>query len=425
MADDQNKFIASNEKSCSIITKEMIMEVLRKDKGSDVILKSFQIKDFTKKGDNYSCFVTSINAEYMIEGKISSAKYIAKMNAKRGLNAGEAITASQFRQENMFYAELLPELNEILQANHQESMRVPKFYHYSDEAGSEIMFFEDMRERGFKLYDRLKGIDEVHAELVFRELGRLHAAGKLLMERYGEQETIAKFKLMEDAWSAEGSKDVMSTFFSSIMVTGSKLAEKLGPRYNRAAQVILEMSHDVAEIVLDCCKPKQPFATIQHGDCWTSNMLFRYENEKPVEVCLLDWQQIRYSSVGIDLNYSLCSSFDGPVRRNSLDKFLGTYYNAYKGCFPPNANCHFTQQELRSEYEKTKMYGFVMALVILPLIVSTGDDVPEFDDVTDETLAAKMEEYSQDRFNAMANHPIFQPRFKAIIDEMIAAGILA
>ena len=155
------------------------------------------------------------------------------------------------------------------------------------------------------------------------------------------------------------------------------------------------------------------------------HIIHRYENEKPVEVCLLDWQQIRYSSVGIDLNYSLCSSFDGPVRRNSLDKFLGAYYNAYKGCFPPNANCHFTQQELRSEYEKTKMYGFVMALVILPLIVSTGDDVPEFDDVTDETMAAKMEEYSQDRFNAMANHPIFQPRFKAIIDEMIAAGILA
>ena len=158
MADDQNKFIASNEKSSSIITKEMVLEVLRKDKGSDAILKSFKVIDFAAKGDNYSSFVTSIDAEYTIEVKISSAKYIAKMNPKRGFSAGEAFTASQFKHENKFYAVLLPELNEILQANHQEAMRVPKFYHYSDEAGSQIMIFEDMRERGFKLFDRLKGV---------------------------------------------------------------------------------------------------------------------------------------------------------------------------------------------------------------------------------------------------------------------------
>jgi len=424
MADDQNKFIASNEKSCKIIKKEMVLEVLRKDKGSDAILKSFNLIDFTKKGDNYSCFVTSIVAEYMIEGKVSSAKYIAKMNPKRGFAAGDGFTAIQFKQENKFYAEILPELNQVLQENHQESLRVPEFYYYSDEAGDEIMIFEDMRERGFKMFDKLKGCDQLHAELMFKELGRLHAAGKLLIERYGEKEAIAKFTLLEDIMSASEDNDMTDKYFVSMMITASKLAKNLGQKYHRAAQVILEMSTEVKKTLSKLYEPKQPFATIQHGDCWTNNILFRYEDEKPVEVCLLDLQMVRYSSVGIDLNYFLFTSFDGPVRSKYLDTFLETYHNAYKGCLPPNKTCHFTQQELRSEYENNKMYGFLMSLMVLPLTVSTGDDVPDFEGVSEENLAAKMEEYETDRLNVMTNHPVFQPRFKDIIDDVIAAGIL-
>ena len=53
-----------------------------------------------------------------------------------------------------------------------------------------------------------------------------------------------------------------------------------------------------------------------------------------------------------------------------------------------------------------------------------GDDVPDFEGVSEENLAAKMEEYETDRLNVMTNHPVFQPRFKDIIDDVIAAGIL-
>ena len=153
-------------------------------------------------------------------------------------------------------------------------------------------------------------------------------------------------------------------------------------------------------------------------------IIHRYENGKPVEVCLLDLQMVRYSSVGIDLNYFLFTSFNGPVRRNNLDTFLETYYNAYKNCLPPNKTCHFTLQELRTEYKKNRMYGLVMSLMILPLIVRTGDDVPDFSDVTDENMAEKQEEYKKEILDAMTNHPVFQPRFIGIMDDIIEAGIL-
>ena len=74
---------------------------------------------------------------------------------------------------------------------------------------------------------------------MFRELGRLHAAGKLLIESYGEQEAIAKFKLMEDASSLDEYKEMTDEYFTSSMVTGAELAENLGQKYHRAAQVSL------------------------------------------------------------------------------------------------------------------------------------------------------------------------------------------
>ena len=186
VADNQNQGIATNEKSCKLITEENVLKVLRRDIGPDAIFKSFNVEDFTAKGDNFSSFVTSIEIKYTVKGNAVSSKYVAKINPKRFSSDTDLFIHTQFEQENKFYSKIIPEMNEILEANHQAPIRVPKFYHYSDEAGSEILYLEDMRERGFKLYDRLKGVDEVHAELVFKELGRLHCAGKLLIERYGE-----------------------------------------------------------------------------------------------------------------------------------------------------------------------------------------------------------------------------------------------
>ena len=240
MADnDQKKSIASNEKSSRLITKEVALEVLRKDKGSDAIFKSYKVKDFTTVGDNYSCFVTGMEVDYMIEGKTFTAKYVAKINPKRANSMADTVIRSQFDQEHRFYAEYVPEMNEILKAANQEPIRVPKFYHYADEAGSEILFCEDMRTSGFVLFDKLKGIDQIHAELVFREVGRMHAAGKLMIERYGEQEAISKFNLLDDVMSSEENQVMVRAVLAPAFILGAKLSENFGQKYQRAAEVSL------------------------------------------------------------------------------------------------------------------------------------------------------------------------------------------
>ena len=132
----------------------------------------------------------------------------------------------------------------------------------------------------------------------------------------------------------------------------------------------------------------------------------------------------KYASVGIDLNFLLYSSFNGPVRKQGLEKFLDVYYSAYESCLPSGKTCHFTRQELRTEYENKKEYGLTMSLMILPMIASTGDQAPNFDDVSNEELPKKMAEYELEKIKIMTNNAAFRQRFIDMLDEMIAAGIL-
>ncbi|KAA0183488.1 EcKinase 12, partial [Hyalella azteca] len=54
----------TNVKAHKLVTEDKVRTALLKDKGPDAKYKSFNIIDFCTKGDNYSCFVTSVQVEY-------------------------------------------------------------------------------------------------------------------------------------------------------------------------------------------------------------------------------------------------------------------------------------------------------------------------------------------------------------------------
>ncbi|RXG61767.1 hypothetical protein Avbf_13464 [Armadillidium vulgare] len=63
-----------------------------------------------------------------------------------------------------------------------DPIRTPKLFSRSLEKGREAFVTENLRVQGFKMYDRMKGMDLNHALFVVKELGRFHASSLLLEE---------------------------------------------------------------------------------------------------------------------------------------------------------------------------------------------------------------------------------------------------
>ena len=260
-----------------LINVKDVSITLRNDKGTNAKLKKITIKDFTKKGDNYGCIVTSVNVSYIENGLDKETSYVAKLNPRR--SAGFDKSKLMFKKEIGFYTEILPLLNEELKGVNEPALRIPKCFHCVTEELLEVIYLEDLRTLGFKMCDRRKGMNKDQTDLIVIELARFHAASSLLMDRgeYQGCDMVEKFPVLHECYDSlmdECDPVNMNTFLVGFINLDVKIAEKLGG-YEEVKQFLLERAKDGRSLLLEQLKCKDQFKVICHGDCWNNNFVFR------------------------------------------------------------------------------------------------------------------------------------------------------
>ena len=97
----------------------------------------------------------------------------------------------------------------------------------------------------------------------------------------------------------------------------------------------------------------------------------------PVEVCIIDWQFARPSSLATDLACFMYHCTNANLREESLDELLSVYVKAYTNCLPEGTACRFTERELKMEYTSMKTYSRAYAAMVLPLSLSENFHYPD------------------------------------------------
>ena len=97
------------------LTEDLVRKTLRQDKGKGAQLVSWEYKDFTKKGDNYACFVTSVKVQYKDEEQRSSGEitYVGKI-AHQMESAFADLMNEVFQKEGTCFIEIMPQINDAL-----------------------------------------------------------------------------------------------------------------------------------------------------------------------------------------------------------------------------------------------------------------------------------------------------------------------
>lgn len=398
-------------------------EALKAHKGGEARLTSWQIKDFTSKGDNYASVVSSVELDFDLNGNDESITYIVKINPCHGMESFEETTHTIFLKEAEFYIKLLPQLNGVLREHELSPLAVPECHYGTLEKKKELIFLEDLRPRGFRMFDRRKGLDVAHASLVLKELARLHAASLLLQKKDPE---YSKDTLLHRGWiNITDDGFGMLQVLEGVMDTGIMMLKKVGGYESSItwAESTKSKLREIFEKQMEPCKHQ----VICHGDAWNNNLLFKYDEDGvPVEVMLIDLQMCRREPFAVDLNYLLYTSLTGDVRKPNLDALLETYRGHFNGVMETGGEGRLLEGEVLQELRRLNILGAIFNMMIICPMLMEPEDVPDFemsgDDAADlERVIAELRARSLEMVDT---NPLMRPRFLSVFDELMETGLI-
>ncbi|XP_018341123.1 PREDICTED: uncharacterized protein LOC108747813 [Trachymyrmex septentrionalis] len=354
-----------------------VEKILRKSENDDSIkVMNIVSKPAIRKGDNYTSDIIRIIAEYSRNSKIKEKKsIIVKLCPVDGVRQRIVTQAGLFHTEMSMLSDTLDKMNKLLGPKYRLS---PKIL-YGQIENPTLLVIEDLASLGFRMADRLSGLDLDHSLLAFRVLARFHAASVVLCEKNPKQKEMYSKGMFYNQHSPE-----MKSFF----IMGAKtLADEIAnwPEAKKYSEKVSKLSDHMYQIGIDAyilCEDE--FNVIIHGDCHVNNILFKYDNNgKPTDQIFVDFQLCTYASAALDLIYLLNSSISFDVIEHKTDILLNEYLHTLSTTMK-QLNCKTqppTMKELKASIKRKASFGMLVSFIILPLLLCCKSEAKDFNEI--------------------------------------------
>ena len=117
-----------------------------------------------------------------------------------------------------------------------------------------------------------------------------------------------------------------------------------------------------------------PLACICHGDCWSNNFLFHYNDAGVAnDNRIVDWQILTPENPGRDIYEFLTTSTSPEIRKECSSELLDHYVTTFMSALSKLGLCleeeGFTREFLTGEIKKKLLFGLFAGLTWLPGIM--------------------------------------------------------
>jgi len=247
-----------------------------------------------------------------------------------------------------------------------------------------ILVMENVKKRGFVMFDKMRILPLDHFLLAMTNLAHFH--GRWLAYRWlGEQGQLGG-----EAWSLDKFKSALDTqkrvpqFVYKQLLNGTAKTVKRILELEGKEDLIPNVRHFFSvtsrrQLDRFMGNVTSPIDTCCHGDFWSNNIMFKYDQEGKVDgTILVDFQLINYGHPAYDLMYLLYLSTDTQFRDQHMEECLQHYWttlNLYITQFMPKGS-KYEWQDFQSDIQTYKTIGFVMAATLLPNVLSTTQVEP-------------------------------------------------
>lgn len=284
----------------SWLSESYVEKILRKfNRDDNLRVKFLQIKQCGGKGDSYASMMYRVGC-FFYEGKCSetlqSRSLIIKTLPVLDLAIEKLGTGNynvQTKEMDM-YQQVLPEFKEILESINEDSNIFPLVL--TVDKSLDVIVLEDLMEKKYVMADRLKGLDMNHVLMALRKLARMHACS-IVVDRK-DPKVLKKF----DTGFFTRKTDAFHIMFESLC---DAMIEEVSTwnGYEYYAEKLKNVRKNLiknAQRAFDC--DEGDLQVLTHGDLWTNNLMFQYNESGFLTDCvLIDFQFTSMGSPALDL----------------------------------------------------------------------------------------------------------------------------
>uniref|UniRef100_A0A182MKH0 CHK kinase-like domain-containing protein n=1 Tax=Anopheles culicifacies TaxID=139723 RepID=A0A182MKH0_9DIPT len=310
-----------------------------------------------------------------------------------------------FPNEINVYSAVIPAFEQLIRtANAQLDLQTlcPRIYlaessvkypTYSDQEET-FLVMEDVSARGFVPGPRLN-LDQPHLVLMARKIAQFHACSYALRIS-GHSEVlrnlvkrIIPLNFIQDGKIFFESYDIVfKVVFERLFAYFDKNPELLQPDNVRDRVQSLRSKYGQApsQLMQRCLERDDIYSVILHGDYNRNNVLFRYENDTPQDVMLIDFQENRYGSPALDLSFFMYMNMPPESWANGgWEHLLMVYHQELMRCLCDILKLQPDDQLLqpyrfdamKNHLQKYFIYGAIIAIKFLPCMLANEQEVQE------------------------------------------------
>lgn len=313
---------------------------------------------------------------------------------RRNPDADQTHLMDFFKREIFFYNNIWPEFerfqDEFVTAGERfESVPVCYFAAYNALSQEPCLLLEDLKVTGCQIKNKHESPDYKHVQKLMVELGKFHAISFALKKR--KPEFFLQFQELPDllARFMDSMKTLMDKNCRLILkdvLDSEKHPDFVRKRFERWRT---KLWTDVEEITRGT--NAEPFAVINHGDCWTNNLMFSYSktSDEIDRLRFIDFQMCRYGSPVLDVFYFLFTCTDSPLRQKHFHDALDDYYASLSNFLQKldeSANELFPRATFLDHAQKFGIIGVAMATFAIPLVTQYALPDPSFSDKPEHDL---------------------------------------
>lgn len=295
----------------SVIHQSSILKSLQNatpEKTSNISITNFKLENLFSSPEVNACTdVVPVYVEYLCDGKSLKKRIIFKIPFTHP-RYDFIRQIGHYDKEVDMYENILPRLNQLL-----GSRLSPEHFLSGDR---QVLVMEDLTDSGYQTVQDQYNFE--HSALVFKILAQFHAASYKLHQLDPASLGIAS---TETIYRTDVLQKMSAKQFS--------LVEGLF-RYLNVGQATLEKLLFWKDRLMSSNPFLAPGETysmhvLNHGDPKWSNILFKFDENKPISVKLIDFQNCRWSSPLYDVMYLSTHSIASSVWEKKFNNLRDAY----------------------------------------------------------------------------------------------------
>lgn len=365
------------------LDSQFLSEVLQEGNEGKTEVVNFTVKPAVAPGNNYLSQVYRVKVEYKLKelDPLQAVSLIVKApnfmlfpgkeqndlvkSPPEGAASGVPEEDDFFEKEPKVFTELIPKMHE--KVNYIFS---PKYYPCSVKGG---LVLEDLREDGYVMCDRFKQLDYEHCKEVLTALAKFHA---ISVSCHNDNPSLFK----SIGCYMDKTNEVMDAKMKCGMeYAARKVAELTKETHKEFSELLLRKVDHLWDTSSKMFKPQVgKLNVLNHGDLWTTNVLFKYSANGDIErVKLIDYQLTRYTSPASDVTFFIWTSGNNDVREKHQMSLYKIYLQTLNKTLE-EMGCKERLSEEEFHEDLREMADVVLSVVshVLPIFMADPEDGP-------------------------------------------------